>query len=345
MHHLLTGSYSGPEEKGIKLWTFDPATGKLAEGEGLAGIDRPSFLAVHPTGSDFAAASETGNGELVVCRYNPADGTLAEVNRRHSNGDHPAHVSIDEAGKWLLSVNYSGGNVNVFPLSRTGEIGKLADSVKHKGNGPNPDRQDAPHPHSVSQIPGTDLFVVPDLGTDALYVYRLDVSTGKLSLQHKVPCRPGSGPRHVAFHPREKIMYVLGELDSSVTSYSLHKEELLRAGQTVSLVPEDWEGENTSAEVAVSEDGRFLYASNRGHDSIAAFSISRDGQLSSLGFAASGGKGPRHFALVPGGEWIVVANERSDSLSVLKLAPGGMPEVHGNPVATKAPVCVKLIGG
>lgn len=345
MHHLLTGSYSGPEEKGIKLWMFDSATGKLAEGAGLAGIDRPSFLAVHPDGSDFAVTSETGNGELVACRYNPADGTLSEVSRRHSNGDHPAHVSIDEAGKWLLAVNYSGGNVNVFPLSNAGVIGELADSLKHEGSGPNPDRQDAPHPHSVSQIPGTELFVVPDLGTDALYVYHLDVSTGKLSLQHKTSCKPGSGPRHVAFHPREKIMYVLGELDSSVTSYSVGEEGELRAGQTVSLVPEDWEGENTSAEVAISEDGHFLYASNRGHDSIAAFSISTGGHLSPLGFAASGGRGPRHFALVPGGEWIVAANELSDSLSVLKLAPGGMPELHGNPVATKAPVCVKLIDG
>lgn len=344
MHYLLTGSYSGPEEKGIKLWRFDSAAGKLTEGEGMAGVDRPSFLAIHPNGSSFAAASETGNGELVACLCNPADGEFVEINRQPSNGDHPAHVTIAESGSWLLAVNYSGGNVNVYPLSTEGEIGGLADSVRHEGTGPNRDRQDAAHPHSVSQIPGTPFFVVPDLGTDTLYIYRLDDSTGKLSLQREVPCSPGSGPRHAAFHPVEKIIYVLQELNSSVTVYSLGEGASMVALQTVSLLPEEWPGENTSAEVAVSEDGRFLYASNRGHDSIAAFSIGNGGKLDLLGFAASGGAGPRHFTLIPGGEWLVAANERSDSLHVLKLASGGMPEPHGEPVATKAPVCVKLIG-
>lgn len=344
MHELLTGSYSGADEKGIKVWTFQPETGELTEKGGIEGVDRPSFLAVHPNGLSVAATSETGNGELAVYRYHSEDGTLTEINRQPSNGDHPAHVSIDESGKWLLSVNYSGGNVNVYPLSEDGKIGLLTDSVKHEGSGPDRDRQDAAHPHSVSQIPGASLFLVPDLGTDTLYLYHLNADIGKLSLQQAIPCPPGSGPRHVAFHPRGEVLYVLGELDSSVTVYKLNEGFSLQALQTVSLVPDGWTGENTSAEVAASADGHFLYASNRGHDSIAAFSIGQDGLLDSIGFAASGGAGPRHFALVPGGGWLIAANERSDSLAVLKIGADGMPELYGNPVATKAPVCVKLIG-
>lgn len=345
MHYLLTGSYSGPEEKGIKLWRFDPEKGELTEESGITGIDRPSFLAVHPNGSNFAATSEIENGELAAYRCSPAEGTIIKINRQPSNGDHPAHASIDESGKWLLSVNYSEGNVNVYPLSDNGEIGPLADSVKHEGSGPNSVRQDAAHPHSVSQIPGTSLFIVPDLGTDGLYVYQLNASTGKLALQSAVRCSPGAGPRHVAFHPSEEVIYVLQELNSSVTAYSVEEGASLAALQTMPLVPEGWSGDNTSAEVAISEDGRFLYASNRGHDSIAAFSIGSGGVLSPIGFAASGGAGPRHFALIPGGKWIIAANERSDSLSILKINADGMPELHGNPAATKAPVCVKLIGG
>lgn len=344
MHHLLTGSYTGPEEKGIKVWGFDIETGDLTEESGIAGIDRPSFLAVHPNGTHFAATSEIGSGELVAYLRNPNDGSLTEVNRESANGDHPAHVSIDESGKWLLAVNYSGGNVNVYPFLPSGAIGELSDSLQHMGSGPNAERQDAAHPHSVSQIPGTSLFIVPDLGTDTLYVYHLDISTGKLALQRKVPCSPGVGPRHVAFHPTEEVLYVLQELNSAITVYKVGAKLSMEAVQTVHLIPEDWSGDNTSAEVAVSEDGRFLYASNRGHDSIAAFAIREDGCLNLIGFAASGGAGPRHFALIPGGRWMVVANEKSDSLSVLKLNADGVPAPYGKPVKTESPVCVKLIG-
>lgn len=345
MHELLTGSYSGADEKGIKVWKLHSETGELTEKAGILGIDRPSFLAVHPNGLNFVATSEIGNGELVAYRYDSESEILTELNRQPSNGDHPAHASIDESGKWLLAVNYSGGNVNVYPLSATGEIGPLADSVKHEGSGPNGDRQDAAHPHSISQIPGTSLFIVPDLGTDTLYLYQMNADTGKLVLQQAISCTAGSGPRHVAFHPRGEVLYVLGELDSSITAYELKEGASLQTLQTASLVPDGWPEGNTSAEVAVSEDGRFLYASNRGHDSIAAFSIDGGGFLNSIGFAVSGGAGPRHFALVPGGRWLVAANEKSDTLTVLEIGVDGMPELHGKPVATKAPVCVKLIRG
>ncbi|HSP21047.1 MAG TPA: lactonase family protein [Planococcus sp. (in: firmicutes)] len=344
MQYFLTGSYSGTNEPGIKLWQFNPADGSLTEKAGAKGVERPSYLTFHPAGEIFIACSETAGGELVSWRFGLAAETLSEISRQPSNGDHPAHASIDESGKWLLSVNYSGGNVNVFPLQEGGVIGALADSANHEGSGLNSQRQDAAHPHSVSQIPGTPLFLVPDLGLDKIHVYKLDGRNGKLERQRTIETAPGAGPRHVAFHPFRKIFYVLEELSSSLVVYGIGEGADIDKLQAVPLVPDGWQGGNTSAEVAVSENGKFLYASNRGHDSIAAFSVEEDGTLKSLGFAKTGGKGPRHFVLPPGGGWLIAANENSGSLTVLKIDETGMPKLHGKTVQTKAPVCVKYAG-
>lgn len=344
MQYFLTGSYSAAAEPGIKLWQFNPEDGRLQEKAGAAGVERPSYLAFHPAGEIFVACSEAASGQLVSFRFGLVAETIAEISRQPSNGDHPAHAIIDETGMWLLAVNYSSGNVNVFPLDESGVIGALTDSVEHEGSGPNRQRQDAAHPHSVSQIPGTPLFLVPDLGLDKVQVYALDRQTGQLESRQAIAAEPGSGPRHVAFHPDLNIFYVLEELSSSLTVYGItdgaHVEQL----QSISLLPKGWQGENTSAEVAVSGNGKFLYASNRGHDSIAAFSIAEDGTLEALGFAETGGKGPRHFTICPGDGWIIAANENSGTLTVLKIGDAGMPRLHGNPVETKAPVCVKYAG-
>ncbi|SDG96743.1 6-phosphogluconolactonase [Planococcus glaciei] len=342
--HLLTGSYASAQEPGIKLWEFDLKEGTLTEKNGISGIDRASFLAVHPNGKNFVATSEVGEGELVSFHLDLPDKRLAEVNRQSSGGDHPAHVCIDASGKWVLSVNYSGGNVNVYPFLEDGSIGGQTDSVRHKGEGPNEERQDAPHPHSVFQLLDNNHFLVSDLGTDMIFVYELNPANGKLATKQIVPTTPGSGPRHLAFHPAKPFIYSLEELSSAISVYEIGGEDFLKFVQVAGLTPEEFNGENTSAEVAVSEDGRFLYASNRGHDSIAVFKILEDGSLEFQAHVPSGGKGPRHFTLVPGGEWLVVANEKSDSLCVMKIGETGIPEMAGEPVHTPSPVCVKVIG-
>lgn len=346
MQYFLTGSYSRAEEPGIKLWQFDPTDGSLTEKAeaGAGGVERPSYLAFHPAGEIFIACSETEGGELVSWRFGLVAETLTEISRQPSNGAHPAHATVDDSGKWLLSVNYSGGNVNVFPLAEDGVIGALADSAKHEGAGPIEQRQDAAHPHSVSQIPGTQLFLVPDLGIDKIHIYKMDCQNGKLEHQCIIETAPGAGPRHVAFHPSLKVFYALEELSSTLAVYGISEGAGIDKLQALSLVPKDWQGQNTSAEVAVSENGKFLYASNRGHDSIAAFSIEDDGTLNALGFAETGGKWPRHFVLAPGDEWLISANEKSGSLTVLKIDDAGMPKLHGKPVQTKAPVCVSYAG-
>ena len=342
--YLLTGSYASAEEQGIKLWELNPEEGILTEKAGISGIDRASFIAVHPNGEHFVATSEVGEGELVSFRLDLLNNELTEINRQSSNGDHPAHVCIDETGKWLLSVNYSGGNINVYPFLEDGSIGERTDSAAHKGEGPNRERQDAPHPHSVFQLPGSYNFLVSDLGTDMIFVYELDPANGKLTTKQIVSTTPGSGPRHLAFHPAKPFVYSLEELSSALSVYKRGGKEFMQFVQVADLTPEEFTGENTSAEVAVSEDARFLYASNRGHDSLAVFKILEDGSLELEAHIPSGGQGPRHFTLVPGGEWLVVANEKSDSLCVMKIAENGIPEMTGDPVYTSSPVCIKVVG-
>ncbi|GKW46411.1 lactonase family protein [Planococcus sp. NCCP-2050] len=343
--YLVTGSYSNAEEQGIKLWEFNHQSGSLTEIAGTFGIDRPSFLAIHPNGKSFAATSEVGDGDLVAYEFMEEPLGLKEINRQPANGDHPAHVCIDHSGKWLLSANYSGGNVNVYPIAEDGSIGERTDSIKHEGSGPNAERQDAPHPHSVFQIPQDARFIVSDLGTDMLYIYKLDQEAGKLELEQSIEAPPGSGPRHLTFHPSSGHIYSLEEITSSLTVYEWNDAGSLNAIQRVSLLPDGFEGKNTSAEVRVSADGRYLYASNRGDDSLAVFAIGEDGKLELTGFSPSGGEGPRHFELISGGQWMIAANERSHNLAVLKIGKNGMPEFAGEIAKTKAPVCVKSIGG
>lgn len=341
--YLLTGSYSSEKEQGIKLWEFEDTTGELTEQMGVAGIERPSFIAVHPNGTSFVAASEVGNGELVSYWIHPAANKIVEINRQSSNGDHPAHVTIDETGQWLLSVTYSGATVNVHPIHPNGAIGELVDSVKHEGSGSNKERQDAAHPHSVIQVPGKNLFLVSDLGTDTISTYKLNPDTGKLTLQYKTRTEAGAGPRHLCFHPTKPLVYSLNEINSTLMVYRISPEGQLEFLQLLPLLPDSYKEPNTSAEIAVSSDGRFVYASNRGHDSIASFAIQDNGTLENLGLTESGGEGPRHFAVIPGNDWMVVANENSHTLTALKMGHSGAPCTVENIVQTTAPVCVKVI--
>ena len=342
--HFLTGSYSSADEPGIKLWEFDEDTGHIVELMGVKGIERPSYIAIHPNGTSFVAASEVGDGgELVAYWIHAQSRKISEINRQKANGDHPAHVCIDEEGDWLLTCNYSGGNVNVYPLHMDGSIGDLADSVSHSGSGANSERQEAAHPHSIFQIPGTNLFLVSDLGTDHIYTYKLNSANGQLKIKDITESVSGTGPRHLAFHPSKPFVYSLGELNSTLTVYFVGQEEKLETYQIVNLLPEQFEGLNTAAEVAVSEDGAFLYASNRGHDSLAVFAIRENGLLQLVGHVPSGGKGPRHFALVSAQHWLIAANEQSNTLNLFRIGEDGLPHPENQPVHTKAPVCVKIL--
>lgn len=340
--HFLTGSYADKGEQAIEWWQFDKAAGYLTHVGGISGIDRPSFLAVHPDKHRFVACSEVAGGELVAYELDKEHSAIRERNRRSANGDHPAHVCFDETGEWVIAVNYSGGNVNLYPFLPDGTLGELADSVQHEGTGPVASRQDAAHPHSVFQIPATDRFLVSDLGLDKIIEYKLDSGAGRLIAVNETEAPPGSGPRHLAFHHDQPFVYSLEELSSTLSVYEWQEDNGLVHRQRVSLVPERFDGENTSAEVMVSEDDQLLYATNRGHDSVAVFGIRGDGLLELKEITSAGGKGPRHFALVPGSPWLITANEESNCLAVLHLE-NGVPYAVQSMARTQSPVCIKAI--
>lgn len=342
-NYVLTGSYASEAEQGVKLWELDNQTGKLQELVGIGGIERPSFIAVHPNGTSFVATSEVGDGELVSYWVHPVAKKIVEMNRQSSNGDHPAHATIDETGQWLLSVTYSGATVNVYPLFSDGSIGELAFSTKHSGSGPHQQRQDAAHPHSIIQMPGQNLFLVSDLGSDTISTYKLHAETGELALIDTAHTEAGAGPRHLSFHPTKPVVYSINELNSTLMVYQISQAGQLAFLQLLPLIPDGYEGDNTSAEVAVSSDGRFVYASNRGHDSIASFATQHNGTLVNMGLAGSGGEGPRHFALTPSNDRLIVANENSHTLTTLKIGHSGTPCIVESYSETTSPVCVKVI--
>lgn len=337
--YILSGSYATAEQSGITLWELELSSGELTKKAAIAGVERPSFLAVHPTGRTFTAVSETGNGEVIAYWINPQSGAIQELNRQSANGDHPAHVAIDEDGQWALTVTYSGATVSAYPLLADGSLGEMADSKQHEGKGADPERQDAAHPHSIFQMPGTNRFFVSDLGMDAIIRYRLDMHTGELEQEALLKTEPGAGPRHLAFHPSASFAYGVNELNSTVSVYKLDGNQLEEV-QTLSTVPETFSGNNTAAEIAVSDDGQFVYVSNRGHDSLAVFRVA-EGLLKTLGHRDAGGAGPRHFTLVNNSPWMVVAHEQSGTISSKKVDDNGMPGETAHTVHTIEPVCVQ----
>ncbi|MWC27151.1 lactonase family protein [Paenibacillus sp. MMS18-CY102] len=355
IHRIVVGSYNTADQDAIHQLTFDSATGKLQRTGGQDGIENPSFLALDGAKQRLYAVSELGEGAIVA--YQIAGGSqpgaesdseplvdkFVEINRQPSGGDSPCHLALDASGQWLLLVNYGGGPISVYPIGEDGALGPISCSVTHEGSSVNPDRQRGPHPHSIFAVPNTDLYLVNDLGTDSVYTYRLDRTNGTLLEQARTRVAPGTGPRHLAFHPSEPIVYVIEELTSAVAVFALHAADgSLVHQQTVTTLPADFTGENTCAEVAVSEDGRYLYGSNRGHNSIASFRIGAGGLLRAIGHTPSGGNSPRHFQLIPGGQWLLAANQESDRVAVLAIDGEGYPALTEEGCDLRKPVCVRL---
>jgi 6-phosphogluconolactonase len=344
-YDVYIGTYSPSDKEGIHLYEFDSFKGSLTKVSTFLGIDNPSFLFVDPKQNRLFSVSETDNGSVVSFRVDPLSGVIEEINRQPSHGDYPCHLHMDSSGNWLLLVNYMSGSVCVYPVDAYGRIGDLADQIHHCGGvGVVSDRQEGPHPHSVFPITKTPYWLVPDLGNDAIYTYRLDQERGKLNLQSKTMTPIGSGPRHLAFHPFEPFVYVIEELSSSISVYQLVRNngELKRI-QTLSTLPEGFSDESTCAEVAISADGKFLYGSNRGHDSIVSFRVLKDGRLAKLGHTSSAGKTPRNFILIPGGEWLLAANQDSNSIIVMGIDKDGMFTSVNHRYEVASPVCLKIV--
>lgn len=336
------------EAEGVYRTTLDTESGVLAQPELAAEIAAPGYLALNRDGTRLYSVCRLPNGEGGVTAFEIADhGQSLRLLKSQPTGDGQAcHLSLDRTGRCLFTAQYGTGSVCVFPVAADGSIGSRSAHVRHTGSGPNPARQEGAHPHWVGTDPTNRFLMVPDLGADQIVIYRVDLNAGHIELHGMGRCPTGAGPRHLAFHPNGRFAYVVNELQLSVTAFDYDaKAGTLEPMQTISTLPEELrEVPNTASEIRIHPSGRFLYASNRGHDSIAAFAIDpNNGRLTFLEREAVRGSHPRDFNLDPTGRWLLAAGRDSNTLSQFRIdAETGSLVYTGTTVNCPAPICVAL---
>lgn len=351
---VFFGTYTGGKSEGIYRGKFDPASGKVSEVKLAAKAVNPSFLAIHPTRQFLYAVDEIGDfggkraGAVTAFALDPKTGELTRLNQQSTVGAGPCHLVVDTKGHNVLVANYGGGSACVLPIGPDGRLGSATSFNQHLGSSANPQRQEGPHAHSINLDPEGRFAAVADLGLDQVRVYRFDDQRGALTPNDpafaKLP--PGAGPRHFAFHPRAPFAYVINELNSTVTAFGYDSQKgVLTPLQTASTVPDGFQGQNYPADVQVHPSGRFLYGSNRGHDSIAAFTIDpASGKLTSQGQQSEGIKVPRGFGIDPTGTFLLVGNQDGDSVVTFRIDPEtGVLKPTGQKAEIPKPVCVKFV--
>ncbi len=339
------GTYTGGGSRGIYRFALDGESGALTDPILAAETENPSFLTFHPSGGVLYAVNEVARGAVSAFRVDPATGNLALLNQQPSAGADPCHLVVDRQGRNLLVANYTGGSVAVLPLDADGRLRPASAVRQHTGRGPVPARQEGPHAHAVALDAAEQFALAADLGADRIFVYRYGAAAGTLDPNDPAaaPLEPGSGPRHVAWHPAGQYLYVINELRSTLTSFRYDAARgTLETLQTVTTLPAGGSPETIAAEVAISPDGRFLYGSNRGHDSLAVFAIDpASGALAPLGHVSSGGRTPRHLAIDASGRWLLVANQDSDAITLFGIdGASGFPCPAATGPTIPKPVCV-----
>ena len=346
---VYVGTYTRGGSKGVYSYRFDPASGKLMELGVAAETPSPSFLTIHPNHNFLYAVNEVGtfkdqkSGSITAFRIDQASAQLQMLNDQATGGTSPCHLVVDRTGRNLLVVNYGTGSTAVFRLLPDGSLGERSAFVEHSGSGPNPQRQRAPHAHSVNLSKTQRYAIVADLGTDEFIVYRFDPARGSLDRHGAANVKGGQGPRHFTFDANFKFGYGLNEMGSSVSVFNWDETSgSLTEIQNIRTLPERFSGTNNCAEVQVHPSGRYLYASNRGHDSLAMFSINK-GKLSAIGHVSTGGKTPRNFRMDPSGKWLLAANQDSGNITVFRVdKASGQVTATGDEVKVPFPVCVKF---
>jgi len=345
--------YVGTYTDSIYLVRVDRSSGALLQVGAVDAGPNPSFLAIHPNGRVLYAVNEVeqykGRPTGAVSVFGIAGGTgeLTRRGQQPSEGGAPCFVSVDSSGRALLVANYAGGSVALLSIQMDGTLAPAADVVQHKGKGPNAERQEGPHAHCIIPDPSNRFALAADLGADRVFVYRLDLE-GR-SLRHieegDAGLRPGAGPRHIAFHPTLPLVFVANELDSTVATLRFDSTRGALSPQgTLSTLPAGWTGTNYPADIHVAPNGRALYVSNRGHNSIAVFSIAEStGALALEQVISTDGDWPRNFSLDPRGRWLLVANQRSDSVVVFGRDPeNGRLTPTRQRIALPSPVCLRF---
>ncbi len=354
---VYVGTYTSGKSRseGIYICKLNLENGALSPYKTVKNVVEPSYLSIDGSSKYLYAVNETEeyegkkSGAVSQFAIDKKTGDLTFLTKQASLGGAPCFVTVSENQKFVLVANYVGGNVSVFPVGADGKLGASIDLRQNSGSGPNRERQESSHAHSIN-LDGKNRFAyLCDLGADKIFIYAFDKKTGKLKpneAQEFFETKAGDGPRHFAFHPNGKIAFVINELASSITVLdSDARRGTLKAIQTVSTLPADFSGENTCADLHVSPDGKFLYGSNRGHDSIVSYKINRqNGKLEFIEHTSTQGKTPRNFAIEPNGRFLLAANQNSDSIVVFRIdEASGKLTPTGNTAQVPTPVCLKLI--
>jgi 6-phosphogluconolactonase len=345
----FVGTYTTKtNSKGIYVYRFDAASGKLSEGSVAAESGDPSFVAVHPNGKFLYAVNEAGKNSMVSAfALDAKTGKLTLLNQLPALGEDPCYISFDRTGKYVFVANYTSGNVVVFPIDADGKLGNATANVRDEGKlGPNKERQDGPHAHWIEAYPGNRFVYVADLGLDRVLIYNFNAAIGTLAPSPlSATLSPGAGSRHVAFGRHGPFVYTLGELQSTVTVFAPKGHREFVNVQQISTLPRGFSGRNDAAEITIHPNGKFLYTSNRGEDTIAIFSI--DPSKGTLTFGArvsTGGKEPRHFAIDPTGTYLLAENQLSNNIVVFKIDPAtGALAPTGQVVEVPSPVCIAFL--
>jgi 6-phosphogluconolactonase len=350
---VFVGTYTGGESKGIYRFDFDLATGKASDPVVAAETTNPSFLAIDPTRRFLYAVAEVDSfrgkkgGGVSAFAIEPKAGGLIFLNAESTGGEGPCHLVVDKGGKNVLVANYGGGSVAVLPVDQGGRLKAASAFIQHQGASIRPARQKQPHAHSVNLDSANRFAFVADLGLDKVLVYGFDPEKGSL-VPHDPPAAglsPGAGPRHFAFHPSGKFAYAINELNSTVQAWSYDpKRGVLTAVQSISTLPQGFSGGNAPAEVQVHPSGRFLYGSNRGHNSIVVYTIDPEtGKLRHVENESKGIKNPRNFGIDSTGTYLLAASQDLDSIVVFRIDPEtGELKATGETVRVPKPVCIKF---
>jgi 6-phosphogluconolactonase len=353
---FYVGTYTeeGSKSKGIYAYRYDAATSQITPLGLAAETTNPSFVALHPNSRFLYAVNEVGNyhgpnsGGVSAFSIDRSTGKLTFLNEVASRGADPCYITVDKTGKYVLVANYTGGSVAVFPVLADGKLGESSAFVQHTGKGTNPERQEGPHAHSIDLSLDNRFAMVDDLGLDELLVYKFDSSKGSLTSNSPpfTTIAAGSGPRHFALGPDGKFAYVISEMGHTVTAFSNDEANgRLQVLQTVTTLPKDFTGRNDDAEIQVHPSGKFLYASNRGDDSIAIYAIDQSkGTLTQVAIVHTGGKEPRSFEIDPTGTLLFAENQKSDNIVVFKIDQRtGLVTPTGQVLNVGSPVCLKFV--
>jgi len=350
---VYIGTYNARTSEGIYLSELDLTTGAMTDPQLAGKAVNASFLGVHPTKKFLYAVSEISDidgkktGGISAFAIDPASGQLTLINQQSSAGAGPCHLVVDAAGKNVLVANYGGGSIAALPIVADGKLSPASSAIQHVGASVNPQRQTAPHAHSINLDAKNKFAFAADLGLDQVLVYKFDGTKGLLTPNDPpfVKVAEGAGPRHFAFHPSGKFAYVINEIGNTVTAFGYNGDKgQLAEIQTLSTLPPDFTGTSYTAEVVVHPSGKFLYGSNRGHNSLAVYAIDeKTGKLTSLEFPLVGGKVPRNFNVDPTGKFILVGNQDDDTISVMQVQPAGTLKLLRNDVPAPMPVCIKFV--